>query len=442
MIANKNEGTQKVNLTRNDSNASDETQSDKKKGYRMPEELSDNVIIKVIGVGGGGCNAINTMVESELVGVQFISSNTDVQALSLSRAAKILQLGSEVTKGMGAGADPERGREAAEESYQDLLETLKGAHMVFIAEGLGGGTGTGAVPVIARACKEVGALTVAVVSKPFYFEGKKRMRNAENGWDNLREHADTIITVPNDRLLSLMSKTSTMDEMLVKVDNVLLQAVRGITDLIKLPGLMNVDFEDLKTVMREVGPAIMGTGVAAGENRAVEAAKRAIDNQLLEDVGVDGARALLINVSAAKSTMMLGEFQEAVSLIQEKAHEDATVIVGVLYDESLGDEMRVTVIATGISSKEGAEITPPALGRRGLMTASQQGQSPTIRLRTNRTTFDNGTALGERLGAGSESQARPNLPPKGLAKMPKPVFDDKRDAEELDEPAYLRKSAN
>jgi len=426
---------QDIDNTYNDGSAP----MDKTAAYRMVEEQGDDIVIKVIGVGGGGGNAINTMVDSKLAGVEFIAANTDMQALSLSRAPKQLQLGTGITKGMGAGADPERGRDAAQESYDELLANVEGAHMVFITAGLGGGTGTGAVPVIARACKEVGALTVAVVSKPFYFEGKKRMRNAEAGWQTLREHADTIITVPNDRLLSLMNKNSTMNDMLVQVDHVLLQAVRGITDLIKLPGLINVDFEDLKTVMREVGPAIMGTGAAAGENRAVEAAKRAIDNQLLEDVGIDGARALLINVSASKETLTLSEFQEAAALIQEKAHEDATVIVGVLYDESLGDEMRVTVIATGISSKEEVELEPTISSRRLTSVPS----SPLARLRSRRTSFDSVPVAGER-SSGNETQtlAQPNQQPKGLARMPKPIFDEQRDAEDLDEPAYLRKSAN
>ena len=245
--------------------------------------------------------------------------------------------------------------------------------MVFITAGLGGGTGTGALPVIAKACKEVGALTVAVVSKPFCFEGKKRMKNAEAGWDALREHADTIITVPNDRLLTMMNKNSTMSEMLEKVDHVLLDAVRGITDVIKVHGQINLDFEDLRTVMREVGPAIMGTGVASGENRAVEAARTAIDNQLLEDVGIDGARGVLVNVSAARETLTLTEWQEAMALIQEKAHEDANIILGVIYDESLGEEMRVTVIATGISSRE--EVETPVRSPR----------HPVIRLGSRRT---------------------------------------------------------
>jgi cell division protein FtsZ len=399
----------------------------------MAEEESV-AVIKVIGVGGGGGNAINTMVESKLAGVQFIAANTDMQALEKSRADIRLQLGPGITKGMGAGADPEMGREAAQESYDDLQSVLKGADMVFVTAGLGGGTGTGAAPVIAKLSKEAGALTVAVVTKPFYFEAKKRMRNAEAGWEKLKEYADTIITVPNDRLLSLMNKNSTLVDMMQMVDNVLLQAVKGITDLINLPGHINVDFADLKTVMKEVGPAIMGSGAAVGENRATEAAKRAIDNQLLEDVGIDGARGILINISAAKNTLTMNEFMEASALIQEKAHDDANIIIGALFDESLGDELRVTVIATGISSIEDPEISQIDVVRTHRQT---QKLPATTRSRLPR--------LLEEDASGPESApvsiAKPNMLPKGLPRMPLPIFDD-HEQNEFDEPAYLRKKAN
>nr|WP_320010192.1 cell division protein FtsZ [uncultured Desulfobulbus sp.] len=400
--------------------------------FRMAEEESV-AVIKVIGVGGGGGNAINTMVESHLAGVQFIAANTDMQALEKSRADIRLQLGPGITKGMGAGADPEMGSEAAKESYEDLQSVLKGADMVFITAGLGGGTGTGAAPVIARLSKESGALTVSVVTKPFYFEAKTRMRNAESGWERLKEYSDTIITVPNDRLLSLMNKNSTLVDMMQMVDNVLLQAVKGITDLINLPGHINVDFADLKTVMQQVGPAIMGTGSAAGENRATEAAKRAIDNQLLEDVGIDGARGILINISAAQETLTMNEFMEASALIQEKAHDDANIIIGALFDESLGEELRVTVIATGISSIEEPEINEIDMVR------SRPVQSPPLspRSRQVRTTEEDDMVLDN----GPVSIARPNPRPKGALQMPKPVFDD-NEFNEYDEPAYLRKKAN
>ena len=397
--------------------------------FRVAEEESV-ATIKVIGVGGGGGNAINTMVLNRLSGVEFIVANTDVQALDKSRADIRLQLGPGIAKGMGAGADPEVGRESAQESYDELKSALQGADMVFITAGLGGGTGTGAAPVIAKLSKESGALTVAVVTKPFYFEAKKRMRNAEAGWDELKEYADTIITVPNDRLLSLMQKNSTLVDMMQKVDHVLLQAVKGITDLINLPGHINVDFADLRTVMKEVGPAIMGTGAAVGENRASEAAKRAIDNQLLEDVGIDGARGVLVNISATEETLTLAEFMEASALIQEKAHEDANVIIGALFDESCGEELQVTVIATGIDSIDEAETISQIELVKGKVATKASPGMPTLR-------------EGEE-PAGKERpvrEAKPNETPTGLSKLPFPVFDD-HDLEDYDEPAYLRKKAN
>lgn len=315
--------------------------------FRMAE-TEGVAVVKVIGVGGGGGNAINTMVDNHLQGVEFITANTDKQALDQSKADVCLQIGPTITKGLGAGADPETGEQSALESVDELTDSLKGADMVFVAAGLGGGTGTGAAPVVAKAAREMGALTVAVVTKPFHFEGKFRMRNAERGWEELRKYADTIITVPNDRLLALMQKNSKLSDMLSMADKVLLQAVKGITDLINVPGLMNADFADLRTVMREVGPAIMGSGFAIGENRATEAANRAIDNQLLEDVGIDGARGLLINISASEESFTMAEFMEASALIQDKVDDEAKVVIGALYDDALGDELHVTVIATGV----------------------------------------------------------------------------------------------
>jgi len=315
--------------------------------FRMAE--SEGVaVVKVIGVGGGGGNAINTMVANRLQGVEFIVANTDKQALNQSKADVCLQIGPSITKGLGAGADPETGNMAAMESLEDIREALKGSDMVFVTAGLGGGTGTGAAPIVAKASRELGALTVAVVTKPFSFEGKYRARNAEEGWQELQSYVDTIITVPNDRLLSIMQKNSKLSDMLCMADNVLLQAVKGITDLINVPGLINADFADLRTVMREVGPAVMGSGSASGENRATEAAKKAIDNQLLEDFGIDGARGLLINISASEASFTMAEFMEASALIQEKVDDDAKVVIGALYDDALGDVLQVTVIATGV----------------------------------------------------------------------------------------------
>jgi cell division protein FtsZ len=316
----------------------------------MAENTTGVAVIKVIGVGGGGGNAINNMVNCQLQGIEFIAANTDSQDLSRSKADICLQLGPSITKGGGAGMVPEVGAQAAHESIEDIKSALKGSDMVFVAAGLGGGTGTGAAPVVAKISKELGALTVAVVTKPFTFEGKARMRNAEAGWEELRKNVDTIITVPNDRLLSLMQKTSKFSDMCLLADNVLLQAVKGITDLINGHGVINADFADLRTVMRETGPAIMGSGVAAGENRALEAAKRAIDNRLLEDVGIDGARGLIINISATKESLTLPEYMEISALIQSKVDDEANVVLGVLHDETLGEELRVTVIATGLGN--------------------------------------------------------------------------------------------
>ncbi|MGI6656950.1 MAG: cell division protein FtsZ [Desulfobulbus sp.] len=411
----------------------------------MPFRIADEesvATIKVIGVGGGGGNAINNMVESRLAGVEFIAANTDMQALEKSCADIRLQLGPNITKGMGAGANPDIGREAALESIDDIQAVLKDADMVFVTAGLGGGTGTGAAPVIAKLCKEAGALTVSVVTKPFYFEAKQRMKNANDGWEKLKEYSDTIITIPNDRLLSLMNKNSTLVEMMKMVDGVLLQAVKGITDLINLPGHINVDFADLKTVMERVGPAIMGTGTAEGENRASEAAKRAIDNQLLEDVGIDGARGILINISATQESLTMNEFMEASALIQEKAHEDAVVIIGALFDESMGEELRVTVIATGIDAP--VEESYPFRTERGekLLTASSRrsGALPHLfsaKPRLSRLHEDDG--VGD---AGAISIAKPNELPKGLtSRMPKPIFDE-QEFSEYEEPAFLRKKAN
>ena len=329
--------------------------------FRMAETESV-AVVKVIGLGGGGGNAINTMVDDRLQGVEFIVANTDKQALDQSKADICIQLGPSITKGLGAGADPETGAQSAHESMEEVKDCLSGSDMVFITAGLGGGTGTGAAPVVAKISKELGALTVAVVTKPFNFEGKQRQRNAEAGWQELHKYADTIITVPNDRLLSLMQKTSKLSDMLSLADTVLLQAVKGITDLINVPGLINADFADLRTVMKEVGPAIMGSASAVGENRAVEAAKRAIDNQLLEDVGIDGARGLLINISATEESFTMAEFMEASALIQDKVDEDAKVVIGALYDDSLGDALQVTVIATGVGDVSTRERTIAQVG--------------------------------------------------------------------------------
>jgi cell division protein FtsZ len=310
-------------------------------------ENDNSAKIKVIGVGGAGNNAINNMIDAQLHGVKFIAANTDAQALEISKAALKIQIGEKLTEGLGAGANPEKGREAALETSDTIRSALEGSHMVFITAGFGGGTGTGAAPVIAEICKEIGALTVAVVTKPFSFEGRKRSRQAEEGIETLREVADTVITIPNDRLRGIAPKNAKMIDMFRKADEILLHSVKGITDLIMMPGLVNLDFADVRTTMSKAGMAIMGIGIGTGQNRAIEAAERAISHPLLEDISIAGAKAVLMNITST-SDLTLEEMTEASDRIYEEVGEDAEIIWGQAIDESLGDEMRVTVIATGI----------------------------------------------------------------------------------------------
>jgi len=307
--------------------------------------------IKVVGVGGGGGNAINNMICSAMQGVTFIAANTDVQALKNSKAEYKIQLGEKLTKGLGAGANPEIGKQAAEESLDVIKEVLADSDMVFVTAGMGGGTGTGAAPVIAQVAKDLGALTVAVVTKPFFFEGKRRSQLAEQGIKNLKKVVDSIITIPNDRLLSLAAKKAAFVEMLKKADEVLYYAVKGISDLITVPGLINLDFADVKAVMAEMGLAMMGTGIGQGEGRAKEAAMKAVTSPLLEDVSIDGAKGILMNVSCGPD-LSVDEISEAASIIHDAADEDAKIYFGAVIDESIGDELRITVIATGIEDKE------------------------------------------------------------------------------------------
>ncbi len=306
--------------------------------------------IKVIGVGGAGGNAINNMIRSGLQGVKFIAANTDAQALEISQAEVRIQLGESITEGLGAGANPQIGRDAALENAEQIRNVLRDSHMVFITAGLGGGTGTGATPVIAEICRELGALTVAVVTKPFSFEGKKRAQIAEQGLAELKKVVDTAITIPNDRLRALASKKATLMEMFLKADEILLHAVKGITDLIMMPGLVNLDFADVRTTMSKAGMALMGIGIAAGENRAVEAAEKAISHPLLEDISIRGARGVLMNITAS-SSMEFEEVAEASERIHKEVGDEAEIFWGTSVDESLGEEMRVTVIATGIGTE-------------------------------------------------------------------------------------------
>src|SRR5688572_7045721 len=310
------------------------------------EQPANQPRIKVIGVGGGGGNAINTMIEQRLDGVEFIAANTDIQALEVNQATTKITLGGSLTRGLGAGANPDVGRNAALEDITRLTEQLQNADMVFVTAGMGGGTGTGAAPIIAQVARECGALTVGVVTKPFNFEGRKRRRQAEEGIAALAANVDTLITIPNDRLLSVAGQKTTMLDAFRKADEVLLNAVQGISDLITIPGLINVDFADVRTIMKEMGRALMGMGRAVGERRAIEAAQQAISSPLLEDVSITGATGILINITGGPD-LTLFEVNEASSLIQEAAHEDANIIFGSVIDANFTDEVRITVIATG-----------------------------------------------------------------------------------------------
>jgi cell division protein FtsZ len=326
-------------------------------------ENENSAKIKVIGVGGAGGNAINNMITSNLQGVKFIAANTDAQALEISKAPIRIQLGQGMTEGLGAGANPQVGRDAALENEEEIRHALADSHMVFITAGFGGGTGTGAAPVIAEICKDLGALTVAVVTKPFSFEGKKRSRMAEEGIDTLKKVVDTAITIPNDRLRGLASKKATLMEMFVRADEILLHSVKGITDLIMMPGVVNLDFADVRTTMSKAGLALMGIGISSGEHRAVEAAGKAISHPLLEDVPIRGARGVLMNITAT-SDMEFEEVAEASEYIHSEVGEDAEIFWGTSVDEGLGNEMRVTVIATGIG-QEKELIERPAQQLRG-----------------------------------------------------------------------------
>ncbi len=322
-------------------------------------ELDENgfgdALIKVIGVGGGGGNAINTMIEGNIHGVEFLAANTDRQALSNNLAPIRIQLGHGLTKGLGAGANPEVGREAALEDKDQIAAALEGADMVFVTAGMGGGTGTGAAPVIASIARSLGALTVGVVTKPFFFEGNRRRRHAESGMLALREAVDTLITIPNQRLLSITEESTSMMDAFKKADEVLLNAVQGISDLITFHGIVNVDFADVRTIMTDQGMALMGTGRASGTRRAIEAATQAVSSPLLEDVSIDGATGILINVTGGPG-MTLHEINAASILIQEAADEDANIIFGSVIDESMGDELKVTVIATGFDRSESKKV--------------------------------------------------------------------------------------
>ncbi len=325
---------------------------------RIPE-LENFAQIKVVGIGGGGSNAVDRMIEEGLRGVEFIAINTDAQALMLSQAPKRLRIGDKLTKGLGSGGDPEIGCKAAEESGDDLYEALAGADMVFLTAGIGGGTGTGASPVIARIAREIGALTIGVVTRPFSFEGARRRAVAEEGIERLKEEVDTLIAIPNDRLLQIVDKKASLQEAFSVADDVLRQGIQGISELITVPGLINLDFADVRAIMSEGGAALMAVGRASGENRAVEAAQAAISSKLL-DVTIDGARGILFNVTGGPD-LSLFEVNEAAEIIRETAHPEVNIIFGAVIDEAMQDEIRITVIATGFDStgqRRTATVTP------------------------------------------------------------------------------------
>src|SRR5580692_3738419 len=333
--------------------------------FRTPETKELRPRITVLGVGGAGGNAVNNMIASELEGVDFIVANTDAQSLAQSKAERRIQLGARVTEGLGAGARPEVGRAAAEESLEEILEHLSGSHMVFITAGMGGGTGTGAAPVIARAVREQGVLTVGVVTKPFAFEGDKRMRIAERGIEELQAYVDTLIIIPNQNLFRIANERTTFAQAFAMADDVLHSGVRGVTDLIVMPGLINLDFADIKTVMGEMGKAMMGTGEAEGEKRATDAAEAAISNPLLEDVSMKGARGVLINITGGLD-MTLFEVDEAANRIREEVDPDANIIFGSTFDEKLAGRMRISVVATGIDAENALEVGRAAIAARPL----------------------------------------------------------------------------
>ena len=396
-------------------------------------ELVDNIpaspVIKVIGVGGGGGNAVNHMVKSNIEGVEFICANTDAQALKSIGARTILQLGTGVTKGLGAGANPEVGRQAALEDRERIAEVLQGTNMVFITTGMGGGTGTGAAPIIAEVAKEMGILTVAVVTRPFPFEGRKRMQIADEGIRLLSESVDSLITIPNEKLLTILGKDASLLSAFAKADDVLAGAVRGISDIIKRPGMINVDFADVRTVMSEMGMAMMGTGCASGPNRAREATEAAIRNPLLEDVNLQGARGILVNITAGPD-LSLGEYSDVGSIIEAFASEHAMVKVGTVIDPDMRDELHVTVVATGL----GAKIEKPVKVIDNTLHTGQSSQAaaapaparqelPSVNYRD----LDRPTVMRNQAQAGAAASRSPN---------------PQDDLDYLDIPAFLRRQAD
>ena len=380
--------------------------------FELVENVAQSAEIKVVGVGGGGGNAVHHMINNQVEGVEFICANTDAQALNNLKAKTILQMGSNITKGLGAGANPEIGRQAALEDRDEIAEILSGADMVFITAGMGGGTGTGAAPIVAEVAREMGILTVAIVTRPFPFEGKKRSKVAEEGIRLLTEQVDSLITIPNEKLLDVLGKEASLLDAFKAANDVLLGAVKGIADLIMNPGMINVDFADVKTVMSEMGMAMMGTGAAVGADRAREAAEAAIRSPLLDDVNLQGARGILVNITAGEN-LSLGEFSEVGDTIEEFASDDATVVVGTVIDPSLKDEMRVTVVATGLGDLHARPTKVVDNTDREITTDYRQLDRPAV--------------MRNRQGSGRAAAA---------------VVGSDTDMDYLDIPAFLRKQAD
>ena len=385
--------------------------------FELVDNIPQNAVIKVVGVGGGGGNAVRHMIEQQVDGVDFICANTDAQALKNVSAQTVLQLGGHLTKGLGAGANPNVGREAAMEDRERIAETLQGADMVFITAGMGGGTGTGAAPVVAEVARELGILTVAVVTRPFPFEGRKRMAIAEEGIKQLKDRVDSLITIPNEKLLAVLGKSTSLIDAFKAANDVLLGAVQGIADLIIRPGMINVDFADVRTVMSEMGMAMMGSGSGKGENRAREAAEAAIRSPLLEDVNLHGARGILVNITAGMD-LSLGEFNEVGDTIEEFASGDATVVVGTVIDPDMADTLKVTVVATGLGAVQTQEETPAKPEKVVDNTRHADGG-------LNYAVLDKPTVMRNQ-----NSSAAPKLDEKA------------RDMEYLDIPAFLRRQAD
>lgn len=411
--------------------------------FELMDSFPQTAVIKVIGIGGGGGNAIAHMVEAGIEGVEFIIANTDAQALKNTAAPTILQLGSKITKGLGAGANPDVGRQAALEDIERIREVLQGADMVFITGGMGGGTGTGGAPVIAEVAKELGALTVAVVTRPFPFEGRKRMLLAEQGIAGLRQHVDSLITIPNEKLLTVLGKGVTLLEAFKAANNVLLGAVEGIARLITCPGLINVDFADVRTVMSEMGVAMMGTGVGRGENRAREAANAAISSPLLDDIDLSGAKGVLVNVTAGMD-LSIAEFEEVGDAIKNFTSDDATVIVGTVIDPTMTDELRVTLVVTGLGS-----------GNMGSSANRYEAQAADSLANRNNNNLRAGSALySKRSPVGGTVASNPNssysgnnTPMAGMANMSGNLGNKRHDSKQddldyLDIPAFLRRQAD